>query len=319
MQRRSSYENIHYNGAVNVIDKDAFPQTFPLHWHNHVEIAVWPEQMAAGTDESADRDSGKETGRNGSPDRNAAADGWPELRVNQVVYRMKPGDILFIWPGEVHEVIENTSGSLIGLQFPVVLFAELPDFKPFFHFFRNYHRISESEEPELTRKIMAHITRMLSARADKDTFSGVQMVICLYEMFMAFGTYIKNMVPEDGSLSSVGAGKAFEKIRAACSYIIDNCEHELTLEAAAAQAGFSTCYFSRIFKQFTNYNFVEYLALQRIKKARLLLSDPEKSITEVSYQAGFKSISTFNRVFRQYRGCSPSEYRKYYLSTGGII
>ncbi len=291
MQRKSSHENIYYNGAVNVISADDFPKTFPLHWHNHVEIAVWPE------DPDADKD----------------IDHLPVLQVNQTAYRMGPGDILFIWPGEVHEIVENMSGRLVGLQFPVALFDELPDFKPFFHFFRNFHRISGSEEPDLALQIMAHIRRMLSVQEKRGTFSGVEMVICLYEMLMDFGTYIMNTVPEEGNSSSVGAGRVFEKISAACSYIIDNCEHELTLESAAAQAGFSTCYFSRIFKQFTNYNFVEYLALQRIKKARLLLSDPDKSITEISYQAGFKSISTFNRVFRQYRGCSPSEYRKYYL------
>ncbi len=291
MQRKSSHENIYYNGAVNVISADDFPQSFPLHWHNHVEIAVWPEDS----------------------DENRDTDDLPVLQVNQAVYRMSPGDILFIWPGEMHETVRNMSGKLIGIQFPVTLFDDLSDFKPFFHFFRNYHRISGGEEPELARRVMAHIRHMLSVRESKGTFSEVQMVICLYEMFMDFGNYIKNIVPEEGNPSSAGAGRAFEKIRAACSYIIDNCGHELTLESAAAQAGFSVCYFSRIFKQFTNYNFVEYLALQRIKKARLLLSDPDKSITEISYQAGFKSISTFNRVFRQYRGCSPSEYRKYYL------
>ncbi|MDE6517850.1 MAG: helix-turn-helix domain-containing protein, partial [Acetatifactor sp.] len=33
------------------------------------------------------------------------------------------------------------------------------------------------------------------------------------------------------------------------------------------------------------------------------------SITEVALQAGFASISTFNRLFKQYKNCTPSEYR----------
>ncbi len=298
MKKESSYENIHYNGAVNVIRADVFPQTFPLHWHNHVEMAVWPENS-------------EEEGAGKDPDVSEL----PVLRINQTAYQMSPGDILFIWPGEVHEVVENTCGELIGLQFPVTLFDELSDFKPFFHFFRIFHLISGSEEPELTPRVMAHIRRILAVQEEGGTFSGVEAVIGLYEMFMDFGNYIKNTMPEESNPSSVSAGRAFEKISAACGYIIDNCERELSLESAAAQAGFSVCYFSRIFKRFTNYNFVEYLALQRIKKAQILLSDPDKSITEVSYQAGFKSISTFNRVFRQYKGCSPSEYRKYYLKS----
>lgn len=286
-KKTSSYENLHYNGVVNVICSDVFPRTFPLHWHNHVEIAVLPED--------------------------ADGENQPVFHINQQVYRMTPGDILFIWPGEVHEVVENTDGRLIGLQFSAALFNELPDFAPFFHLFRTFHRISRSEEPELVQRMWPHIVQIVSIQENRGTFSGVETVICLYEMFMDFGLHIKNTVLEEAAPYSAGAGRTLEKISAACSYIADNCEHELTLENAAAYAGFSACYFSRIFKQFTNYNFVEYLTLQRIKRAQLLLSDSDRTVTEISYQAGFKSISTFNRVFKQYRGCSPSEYRKYYL------
>ena len=91
-------------------------------------------------------------------------------------------------------------------------------------------------------------------------------------------------------------------------------EQELTLESVADYIGFSSCYFSRIFKQATGYHFVEYLTLQRVKRAQALLSDTSLNITDISYQSGFKSISTFNRVFKQYRSCSPREYRQYYLN-----
>lgn len=344
MQKRSSHENISYSGTVNVIGSDVYPKSFPLHWHNHVEIAFRTEEENSGVGTSPDRhtssatdmDMSTGTGQDMRRDQRADAgtdhavnpnhavnpDHRPLLHINQTAYRMNPGDILFIWPGEMHEIVENGDSGLTGLQFSVALFDELPDFTPFFHFFRSFHQISCSEQPELAGRIMAHIRRMLSALESGDTFSGVRTVICLYEMFMDFGNYIKNMLPVEASPGTGGERKpfekistvrTFEKISAACGYIIDNCEHELTLESAAAYAGSSACYFSRIFKQFTNYNFVEYLALQRIKRAQRLLADPDKSVTEIAYQAGFKSISTFNRVFRQYRGCSPSEYRKYYL------
>lgn len=336
MQKRSSHENISYSGTVNVIGSDVYPKSFPLHWHNHVEIAFRTEEENSGVGTSPDKhtssaidmsagtgqDMRKDQGADAGMEQAANSDHRPLLHINQTAYRMNFGDILFIWPGEMHEIVENGDSGLTGLQFSVALFDELPDFTPFFHFFRSFHQISCSEQPELAGRIMAHIRRMLSALESGDTFSGVRTVICLYEMFMDFGGYIKNTVSDGVSPETVGEGKSFEKIStvrtfekisAACGYIIDNCERELTLESAAAHAGFSACYFSRIFKQFTNYNFVEYLTLQRIKRAQLLLANPDKSVTEISYQAGFKSISTFNRVFRQYRGCSPSEYRKYYL------
>lgn len=288
METRNTYENIHFSGTINVILADSFPQVFPPHWHKYVEIVALPETCNIKRP--------------------------PALRVNQTAYEINPGDILFIWPGEVHETVENRDHGLIGLQFSATVLKELPDFTPFFNIFRTFHHICHLDMPELSQRMLAHIKQIHSIQQNQGTFSGVETVICLYEMFMDFGNHIQNTILKDVTpYPSGGSGTTIEKIIMACNYITDNCEHEITLESAASYIGFSPCYFSRIFKKVTNYNFVEYLTLQRIKRAQMLLSDSDIAITELSYQSGFKSISTFNRVFRQYRGCSPSEYRKYYL------
>ena len=287
MTSNNLYENLHFTQMISTINADSYPHSFPLHWHKYVEIAALPE----------DADISRP----------------PTLRVNQTTYQLNPGDILLIWPGEVHEIVENADSQLMGLQFSFTIFNELSDFSPFLNLFRTFHHIGQVSTPELAQNMLVHIQHIFSIEKSQQTFSGVETLICLYEMFMDFGTYIKETLPKDSQLSSSESDKTVEKINIACSYIIDNCEHDLTLESAADYIGFSACYFSRIFKKITNYNFVEYLTLQRIKRAQLLLSDFDVSITEISYQAGFKSISTFNRVFRQYKGCSPSEYRKYYI------
>ena len=281
------YENLQFAQMISTINADSLPRSFPLHWHKYTEIIALPE----------DADVSRP----------------PTLRINQTTYRLNPGDILLIWPGEVHEIVENADRKLIGLQFSFTIFNELPDFTPFLNPFRTFHHIRQFSTPELAQNMQVHIQHMFSVQKNQQTFSGVETLICLYEMFMDFGTYIKNTIPKDTQQYSPETGKTVEKINIACSYIIDNCEHDLTLESAADYIGFSACYFSRIFKKVTNYNFIEYLTLQRIKRAQLLLSDFDVPITEISYQAGFKSISTFNRVFKQYKGCSPSEYRKYYI------
>ena len=116
----------------------------------------------------------------------------------------------------------------------------------------------------------------------------------------------------DSKTHEIISAKMMEKIQGACSYIQENCDQDLSLDEVSRLCGFSSYYFSRCFKRVTTVNFVEYLATQRIKRVQLLLIDTDLSITEVAYQAGFKSLSTFNRVFRQFNGCSPSEYKKYY-------
>ena len=287
MTNNSIYENLHFTQMISTIQADSFPHSFPLHWHKYIEIIALPEDADVSQP--------------------------PTLRINQTAYHPNPGDILLIWPGEVHEIVENADNQLVGLQFSFTIFNELSDFTPFLNHFRTFHHIRQSDTPELAQNMLFHIQHIFSVQKKQQTFSGVEALICLYEMFMDFGTYIKNTIPENTQQYSSEIGKAVEKINVVCSYIIDNCEHDLTLKSAADYIGFSACYFSRIFKKITNHNFIEYLTLQRIKRAQLLLSDFDVPITEISYQAGFKSISTFNRVFRQYKGCSPSEYRKYYI------
>ncbi|HCD46236.1 MAG TPA: hypothetical protein DEQ64_21450 [Lachnoclostridium sp.] len=77
------------------------------------------------------------------------------------------------------------------------------------------------------------------------------------------------------------------------------------------KSGFSKYHFTRIFKQYMNMTFYEYLNSRRVKKAEeLLYNTKEMSITDVAMGSGFSSMSTFNRTFKMIKRCSPSDYRK---------
>lgn len=61
--------------------------------------------------------------------------------------------------------------------------------------------------------------------------------------------------------------------------------------------------------QFKNFNdFLNRYRIQEVSKR--LLSEPEVPITRLAMDAGFRSLGTFNRAFRQLLGMSPSEYKK---------
>ena len=47
--------------------------------------------------------------------------------------------------------------------------------------------------------------------------------------------------------------------------------------------------------------------------AMLLLSDPDIPVTEAALQSGFSSLSTFLRVFRSVKQCTPTEFRDMYI------
>jgi AraC-like DNA-binding protein len=56
--------------------------------------------------------------------------------------------------------------------------------------------------------------------------------------------------------------------------------------------------------------FTDYLARLRIEKAKTLLLDRNRRISEIAYDVGFQSLTHFNRVFKAITGQSPSDYRK---------
>lgn len=86
---------------------------------------------------------------------------------------------------------------------------------------------------------------------------------------------------------------------------------ELDLSVLAESVGFSKFHFLRLFKQYTGTTPNEYIALYRIRVAEKLLCRSEYSIADIAALSGFTSLSTFNRLFRQYKKCSPSEYRQH--------
>ena len=71
----------------------------------------------------------------------------------------------------------------------------------------------------------------------------------------------------------------------------------------------SASYFSEIFKKATGINFVEYVARLRVEKARNLLQNPDRRISEVAFEVGFQSLSQFNRAFKKHAGMTPTEAR----------
>jgi AraC-like DNA-binding protein len=77
----------------------------------------------------------------------------------------------------------------------------------------------------------------------------------------------------------------------------------------ARRVHLSHCYFSKLFKKQTGLTFTEYRRRARVEQAKRLLRDPQRRVSEVAFEAGFESIPYFNRVFRRFLGCSPSEYR----------
>ena len=91
-------------------------------------------------------------------------------------------------------------------------------------------------------------------------------------------------------------------------YLQENFRQDITLESFAKSTGYSYHYICKqIHRQF-GVTFTQLLAQQRVAHACNLLDSQEKTITETAIESGFGSIRSFNRVFYQQTGMTPTQY-----------
>ncbi len=88
---------------------------------------------------------------------------------------------------------------------------------------------------------------------------------------------------------------------------------DLRLAELASKLGMSTSHFSEVLHYCFKENFYNFINFYRVLEAQELMKKPhykETKIIAIAFDAGFKSKTTFNRVFKNYTGQTPSEYRE---------
>jgi transcriptional regulator GlxA family with amidase domain len=91
--------------------------------------------------------------------------------------------------------------------------------------------------------------------------------------------------------------------------IAEHLQEELKIDAIARRAGMSVRNFSRRFKNATGESFSNYLQKLRIENAKRLLESTDFSASEIMYRVGYNDDRSFRRLFKQYTGLTPKNYR----------
>jgi AraC family transcriptional regulator len=110
--------------------------------------------------------------------------------------------------------------------------------------------------------------------------------------------------------SPARGGLAAWQQRAATNFIEEHLAEPVSLSALANLAKLSTYYFCRAFKQSFGVPPHRYHTLRRIERAKMLLANPDQSITETALALGFSETSSFSAAFRHVTGTTPTAYRR---------
>lgn len=103
-----------------------------------------------------------------------------------------------------------------------------------------------------------------------------------------------------------------QRINKIMEYLNNNYDQQVRLPDAAALINMSDPSFCRFIKQHTSKSFIDLLTDIRIGYVIRMLIDSAHPIADIGYMCGFNNLSNFNRVFKQKKGMTPTEFRDYY-------
>ena len=235
-------------------------------------------------------------------------EGVVRYTVQETVYYVRKGEVLIIPPDLPHSLsMEENSSRYLYLFEPDTVFG-MRDIKTVIQQFNQPFYLHDGSD--------AHVRireTLLKTQAVYERGEPMWNTACygyILRMYAVLGQhYLLNPKTRPREMAhSVDP----EVITAAMEYINTHYREELSLDDVAEFAGFSRYYFSRSFRKQTGYTFKDYLCQKRVQVAMDLLIRSNSPMKDVAAESGFGSVATFNRVFREKKGCTPTQYRAIY-------
>ena len=101
----------------------------------------------------------------------------------------------------------------------------------------------------------------------------------------------------------------YKRIVEAKLYMDQHFHEDINLGMIAGAAYFSNFHFIRLFRKAYNRTPHQYLIFLRIGKAKELLKAENLTVTEICFEVGFESVSSFTGLFKRLTGSTPAAYQ----------
>ncbi|MCM3766892.1 helix-turn-helix domain-containing protein [Neobacillus niacini] len=188
--------------------------------------------------------------------------------------------------------------------------------------------LSKTVDPEVLVMQISEISTMLG-RAAINGGANQKEVHTILQEYSSFLQYVENIAQLEQWLRDLTHrfldlitnnhnAHTLKSIQKAMEFIEGHYLEGITLEKVASYVHLSPTYFSRIFKNATGRNFVEYITYLRIEKAKELLKDLNYTVYQIAFEVGYSNSHYFSRVFKSMVGKTPSEFRNSILVPSGI-
>ena len=156
-----------------------------------------------------------------------------------------------------------------------------------------------------TKELNSIITKIVTEYKNKSLAYELYIKGMVYNLIGLLARY--NLIKYN---SLMPTSNESERLLNIIEYIDKNYSEKISLDYLASLVNLNSEYLCRLFKKTIGSTIGDYINFVRISKAEKLLSTTNKTISEISMDTGFASVSYFNRVFKSYKKCSPSVYKK---------
>jgi AraC-like DNA-binding protein len=160
--------------------------------------------------------------------------------------------------------------------------------------------------PATLREDLLELVRDLrgGARADSDLLREALLTRLLLGLVRA------NRDRPPASLSALNASVHRDAAERADAVLAAECHRPLTRREVARAVSISEPHLARLFKAATGRTLGQRLTEHRVARAKALLLETARSVTDIAGEVGYASFSHFALVFRRAVGVTPSDYRR---------
>lgn len=108
-----------------------------------------------------------------------------------------------------------------------------------------------------------------------------------------------------------GAGRTdHPEMNRIIDYIEEHYAEEISLKSMAELISMDASYVSDLFKRKTGMTLTHYVQHRRIQAAKMLLSETERTVSDIGGLVGFENDNYFIKIFKRWCDVTPNEYRK---------
>ena len=259
-----------------------YSNSYPLHWHEEMEIIY-------------------------------NIKGYGLVTVEGEKFRLNTGDIIIISPEAIHGInqYENDTMEYFTILFKLSLLNENEKdicFEKYINPILEHKKIIPvylSSEDKINSELTPYIKLLIESCNINDYDNELLIKSCIYGALHFLFKY-----STDTSLQNINIKNTYDKLKKILSYIEKNYEKEISIKDAASICGFSESYFMKIFKDFTEKSFTQYLKDYRLEVASNMLINSDLKIIDIAEDIGFNNFSYFISAYSKKYNMTPSEFRK---------